>query len=120
SPPRRAESCSDAPTDGPPPAAAKTLFGPASRFRPAQSNSSPKIKPLGSAKNAENRRRSLALLHCLASHIRAKQRSGSAIRQGAARMAALRAELQHLPYQAEPRAGSVRTCAVARVAQRPA
>src|SRR5262249_29229294 len=29
-------------------------------------------------------------------------------------------ELQHLPYQAEPRAGPVRTCAVARVAQRPA
>src|SRR5215472_4983896 len=89
-------------------------------FRPAQAYAWPKIYTLGSAKDDARRCRSLVLLHCLASCDRAKQRSGSAIRQGAAWMAALRAELQHLPYQAEPRAGPVRTCAVARVAQRPA
>src|SRR5262249_45993704 len=77
-----------------------------------------KYKLWGSAKDEARRRRSLALLHCLASRIRANQPSGSTIRQGAARMAALGAELQQLPYQAEPRAGRVRTCAVARDAQR--
>src|SRR5919204_2365113 len=89
-------------------------------FPPAQAYAWAKLKTLGSAEDDARRRRSLALLHCLAGRIRAKQRSGSAVRQGAARMAALRAELQHLSYQAEPRAGPVRPCAVARVAQRPA
>src|SRR5262249_23706208 len=80
-----------------------TMFGRPFWFGPAEAYGWQKIKTWGSAKDAAPRRRSLALLHCLASRIRAKQRSGSAIRQGATRMAALRAELQHLPYQAEPR-----------------
>src|SRR5919198_3665337 len=88
-------------------------------FPPAQAYAWAKLKTLGSAEDDARRRRSLALLHCLAGRIRAKQRSGSAARQGAARMA-VRAELQHLSHQAEPRARPVRTCAVARLAQRPA